>query len=229
MVLLGSNCGIEDFPAFLESPAKGFTAAPVFEFLATAENSETEFLGFELYYKFYLGPSDPQIQDDRETIGVFDDLVVRGFRRLNRARNSTLVEKPLIPVVADKGKRFAVQISFEDLTNPDQYPEITVTPIDVLTSPDTMTAQGLRRSVTYKSGAETGDYKRFNDFYEETPGTPDADITAAMWDEIQNSQPIVIALYVLSYGVEVSTTANLILYSRPLSLDYISWTFPASQ
>jgi hypothetical protein len=227
-----SACGLEDFPGFLSQPDEPLAGGDYFQFEATADNSEDDFRGFELYYKIYDPVNPSLIVDDQANIAVFDNLSTRGYRRINGPSDRVgNIARPLILVdpTDDKGKHFTVKVAFQasDLQQP-PYPRIEVDEdiAEPLVQESQMEVEDLRRGVNYRSlPYNTSEYKGFNDFVE--PGdVVDGDITydSDIWTAIDSGQPATLVLYVVSYGLYVPD--NRQLYSQPLMLGEIGITFP---
>jgi len=193
------------------------TGVEYFEFkkVTDAADVESEFRGFELYYRFY-----DEATADIEFANTFEELAAKGYRRVNSATDKvgTMPSRPLIPVSLipnDRDDIFTVRIDFTSITAPD--PIITATetddavpvpldlPIDI---------EDFRRAVAAESPSE--EYKQFSDFTE-----TDDDIATLVWPLFQIEGKLV--LYVLSYGIDIAE--NLALYSEPVWLGEITRYF----
>lgn len=78
--LLCISCGIDEIPV-LSKPQYGSinTIDKYFEFDVTKDNSEEEFRGFEVYYKFFSTNSDPGTQSNYTSA---KELEISGFKRI---------------------------------------------------------------------------------------------------------------------------------------------------
>ena len=246
LILLLNTCGLERFIQLHppSNPEKGGDNRV--SFTKTTANSEPEFIGFDLYYKFYGLLDDPY--SDLNAIVEFEDLEARGFRRIHYSTDKEgKIERPLIGI--DLNDRYPEEPPPADNTNdeftltaylsgaptdeltlkePIEYPIIiddgTPALIDgtepQLTGPVPILIEitDIRRDV-YDSTNDS--YKRFSDF-----SSGDADISS-IWSDIELGYPIQFAVYAVSYGYDISNFRPL--YSKPEILGIIERTFPLSE
>ncbi len=216
--ILLSGCGLPviitlSMPEYI-TPSLG-----VFSFKADSDNSETEFRGFELYYKILAVPGDNDLKS-------LDELLYNGFKRVSRASDpqerKNALDKPLITIeLADRGSNYTVAIDFSEsqlvaATEPDLAsldpgePEISVS---LASLPEPIV---IRRGVTYTTVPSSEDiFKRFNEIAD-----GDGDITNFSAIE---SGFVPLALYVLSFGRAADFTD---VYSVPLYLGESDILFP---
>jgi hypothetical protein len=166
------------------------------------------FRGYQLYYKYYSVDATP--------VSSFEDqtkMLAAGFTRVYSSDDSTYntpsmssIYNVLIdPDVSDREKNFFVWVSF--WKNDPQYgddPYLTISSTDptFLSSHTIM----LRRSVTDQS---TGFCKPFREF-----ASTDTDILT-LYNEFLTKGSIQIAFYVVTYGIQDTTTP---VYSIPVYL-----------
>lgn len=206
-----SSCGLERI-VYLEKPEPvTFSEADAtFTFRKILENDEYEFRGFELFYK--LQTVDETTEGD---IQDFNTLASKGFFRVSSDRDrSTNIDKPLIEVPFKDGTEFDIVVDFSPIPNP-----VVSTP-DETTVPDV----NMRRGVAYTSGPDIYSFEHF--YYSlllsDAIGGNDADISSAVWVDIEAGNPVLLVLYVLSYGKK-----DLVVdvYSEPLYLGNIGIIF----
>lgn len=207
------QCGLEYLP-FLKAPADPDVrdADKIFEFTRT--NTELEFRGYELYYKFYTIDQDPNT-----TITTLAGLKADTFQRMSNATDTEtkpLIQIPLLDVTA---------YTFTLLFN--QFP--TAADPRFVSSPSGITGQ-LRRSTVYGStqGNEPGFFKHFPESVDQTDQTyelDDEDIESQVWAVINSDPPgdnVRLAVYALSYGLKDYTSP---LYSDAVYLGDITINF----
>jgi len=212
------QCGLGYIP-FLSEPLSLFAndADKTFQFKRTSDNTEAEFLGFEIYYKFYTESVEPD-----NTIITYSALSPNGFSRLSSSddlRNH--ISKPLIKIPFGNTNTITFTLDFNQV--PEKDPETSSTDL-------TVGDVSLRRSVYYDSdqGTEPDHCKHFPETEDDTPETyedNDNDIDSSVWTIISTaptSDNVKLALYVLSYGLENYT---LPLHSDALYLGYITVNF----
>ena len=74
-----SQCGLEYIPYLSQPVSLGANDADkTFKFIRTGDNTEVEFLGFEVYYKFYIESQEPD-----DSITTFSALFPNGFRNFH--------------------------------------------------------------------------------------------------------------------------------------------------
>jgi hypothetical protein len=211
-----AGCGLENVP-ILSQPGFLIPSGDVFRFkkiLANGDATEPGFRGYDIYYKIYKISSLVDIN-----ILTIEELAQK-FRRLTFYTTSGGVfPSPLVPIAsADLTASFEINVDF----SPDLLDEARPQLKSIPNTPDTPTSpidiEDFRRGlgVTYTSSSET---KRFAHFAEN-----DADIDPTIWADIEVSAEVLIAAYVVSYGVDAQYGA---LYSIPLYLQTIQLQLPA--
>lgn len=125
-----AGCGFESSPSIKPPPSDTITmplteSESVFSFGIPTDNNPEYFEGFELYYKLYFFDSadsawagqslDPDVES--EEITIFENLAIRGFRRLYGSP-AALETPPLIPLAAaDKSDAgLIVELDFSNLS-----------------------------------------------------------------------------------------------------------------
>jgi hypothetical protein len=244
LILLLNTCGIEQFVPQLNPPSNPGEYGGEFEFTKTIYNSETEFIGFDLYYRMYGSGDIPDLSD----ISEFADLGANGFRRIHASSDRKgQIQLPLIPIDINDRKdtpppsptsndTFTLTVDFKGvdptLELVDPYPKIVDDGDDIddkglIDSPDDdplklpdpppilIEITGIRRDV-YDSSDDS--YKRFSEFSEGDP-----DITNAIWSAIAIDDDVIIVLYAVSYGYDFTVGP---LYSKPVKLGELERTFP---
>ena len=95
LILLLNTCGIESYLQ-LNPPEDGEASGDKFSFWKSYYNSESEFRGFDLYYKMYLTTESP----DFNKIIEFEDLAANGFWRIHASSDvkEKTTQRPLIPI-----------------------------------------------------------------------------------------------------------------------------------
>jgi hypothetical protein len=204
-----SGCGLEYYSLLNPpNPIYGTSTDGTFQFSAGSANNEFEFLGFELYYKFYR----PVLDSPENSINTFEELQTKSFRRLNNAGSDTINSrsKPLFWSEAFKGTTYTVTIDFfTDPGNPTV--SATVTPQREIT--------GLLRGVDALPPPYDSLFKPFYNYE-----IADEDITPDIYNSyIIPGLPVTLVLYVLSYGKD---STGLELYSQPIYLGDKLLTFP---
>lgn len=205
------SCGIDELPVL--SPPLKLTESDsngTFSFKILTSNSELEFRGFEVYYKFYSLANDALLLAE-SNLSYYSDMKDYGFFRLTRYNSDDDADKnndnslPLIKVEPlQRGFEAEVVINFSDITNP-YITSSTETNGLVLTPGDL----GFRRGVVEVDN--TGYYKSFTDTLE-----GDEDLDNITVDEAETG--IYISLYVFSFGKKEHTEP---IYSQALHLSRI--------
>ncbi len=206
-----SSCGLERI-VYLQQP-NFVTISAVdksFTFRKTLENDEYEFRGFELYYKLQTGDETTE-----DAIEDFNTLGSKGFFRVSSDTDrSTNIDKPLIEVPFKDGTEFDIVVNFSLIPDP-----VVSTP-DETTVPDV----NMRRGVAYTSGPDIYYFEHFDYSWllGDAINLSDADISTAVWADIEAEIPVFLVLYVLSYGKK-----DLVIdvYSEPLYLGKIEIIF----
>jgi len=212
-ILTFTQCGIPQPYKQLIAPDPVYeSSVAFFTFKKSTAVVETEFWGFELYYRFY-----EEGTSDIEFANTFEELATKGYRRVNSATDKVgfLPAKPLIPVsLNDRDDIFTVTVDFTAITAPD--PTITATETDnavPVPLDDPINIEDFRRGVADEAPDE---YEQFSDFVD-----TDDDISALDWSSFEIKGKLV--LYVLSYGKNVLTNTDL--YSEPVWLGEITHDF----
>ncbi len=184
-----SACGLESI-VYLNPPEPvSFSSVPPNAvFRKTLDNGdiskEPGFRGFELYYKIYPDTDTDINITDRDT------LLTKGFFRIaSEDDREGSISMPLffVPLSDRGGKEFDITVDFSTLPNPE------VKAADPSTTEDFT----IRRGVVYIEGPYIDQFKHFDkDEFE----LEDADMTEDVYNSIQNSQPVYLVLYALSYG-----------------------------
>ena len=210
-ICLLPQCGLEYIPYLSEPLSLGSFVDDTFQFIRTTENTEAEFLGFEIYYKFYKTDQSPD-----DTITDFNTLITRGFRRLSSSTDDPdliSISEPLIKIPSTNVDTITFTIDFSPL-----FPNEPTTLND-----STITNVILRRGVYYGSGTFDQQYKHFHkNFDPNTYLQGDADLGSDIMQEITNGIELRLALYVLSYGLKEFT---LDIFSDAVYLNYIDVNF----
>jgi hypothetical protein len=224
--LILSGCGLESF-VFLNPPiAEILGSDSKFQFTAGSSNNETEFRGFEVYYKIY----DPADSIDT-SFNTFEEMVLKSFIRINNGPSvdtQNSLSRPLIkvhystvPAENDRGKNLRAIIDFSNPSKTTgEYPQITTVGIisDSLYQP--VLINEARRGITYTLPNPPNEFKRFCDF-----ARNDQDISPSIFDSyISQNFQIVLVLFAISYGIDTGT--NLEVYSQPVWLGDEKITFP---
>lgn len=216
VVVLGSlllwlplcGCGIETF--ILLNPPSAFTYGGIgqFKFQATSENSESSFLGFEVYYRIFRNSESIPVSFE-----TFDTLVAAGFRRMNRASDIPgNVDKPLVePAAADIGTSYQVTIDFQDIVPELEYPTVRTD------AAAPRIYKEVRRGVAASS-------VEFKNFYTDEFDTGDTDASAGAIEDIASGLSVTVVCFALSYGIDLSS--GLEVYSQPVWLGNGTFTFP---
>ncbi|MBN2443413.1 MAG: hypothetical protein JXJ04_18775 [Spirochaetales bacterium] len=222
------TCGIDEIPV-LSKPQKGNTSDTfnTFEFRITENNgcvegcykTEPDFLGFEIYYKFFSSDLDGQnaanSQSNKLTV---NELESNSFRRIsfyindNNCDKPTRIQKPLIPVPKDnRGKQSLITISFNAMESTGNiYIKAVAEETDGLSEIRGVDELEIRRNIEDPEKLEF--FKSFEDFT-----TSDADVNGVGSLELEES--LIILVYVLSYGkYNLSET----IYSEALCLSWIN-------
>ncbi|MBW8003941.1 MAG: hypothetical protein FVQ80_18420 [Planctomycetes bacterium] len=210
-LLFLSGCGLEDL--LYLNPPENPVAHPgdkTFTFYKTLENSELEFRGFEIYYKFYTWDQYPEsnITDRTKFEGM-------GFKRLSSASDKKdNISRPLIfvPILDRTTKDFTVTIEFESV------------PDHIITATASVPSQPIevRRGVAYDASPYLDYFKHFDQATHSAFESSDADVSPEVWTAIEGIDNIYLALYALSYGKK-----DLIedVYSVPVYLGDIEVKF----
>jgi len=239
LILLLNTCGIEQFIPQLNPPSNPVKSGETVSFWKTTNNSETEFIGFDLYYRMYRSQDNPDPND----IVEFQDLGVNGFRRIHASSDKEgQIEHPLIRIQPNDrtpggsppdNDQFKLTVDFTgvqstlDLVDP--FPKIVDDGTPTLIDPNPLPGDSslpdpppilieitdIRRDVP----DETSDsYKRFSEFSD-----GDLDITTEIWDAIEIGEAKIV-LYAVSYGYDFVNFRSL--RSEPVKLGEIDRDFP---
>ena len=213
------QCGLEYLPYLSQPISLGANDADkTFQFIRTGDNTEAEFLGFEVYYKFYIESQEPD-----DTITIFNALYSNGFTRLSSSSDlKNLISKPVIKIPFGNTNTITFTLDFNQAPTP-KDPETG-------SNDPTVVDVSLRRAVYYEpgEGSEIDRFKHFPDTLDDTTETyqeNDSDIASSVWsliDELPTGENVRLALYVLSYGRKDYTVD---IYSDALYLGYITVNF----
>jgi len=188
-LLTMAQCGLEYLP-YLTPPISLGPSVNTFTVRKPVDNDteidlpEWQYLGIELYYKFYLPTDTPD-----NNLTELSELNTTGFRRISSPGDqATSVQKPLID-----GKTFLGDINFT--INMDNLDIIKTFP-----TPTVTVVSETRRGVLY--GNFEPDYPFFQQFLFADFDAADADVGASIYDYIDTtpSSKITMAMYALSYG-----------------------------
>jgi hypothetical protein len=245
LILFLNTCGIEQFIQ-LNPPTTGAAFGDQFSFLKTYYNSESEFKGFDLYYRLYTVDESP----DLNAIIEFEDLAANQYWRVHRSSDvkNVQIQRPLIPIdLNDRdpspnppestNDSFTLTVDFTSVI--DTFPKIVddgttalIDRIDVgppevyepsLPDPPPILIEitDIRRGANYETISREDEFKRFSDF---NAGDVGKDLSAEVWQKIDTGAAVKIVLYAVSYGY--SFAQNRTLYSEPLRLGEIVRVFP---
>ena len=205
------QCGLEYIPYLSQPLSLGSFVNDTFQFIRTTEYAETEFLGFEIYYKFYKQGQSPD-----NTITDFNTLITRGFHRLSSSTDDPgriTIAEPLIKIPSTNVGQITFTIDFNPVNpnEPRTFNDSTI--VDVF----------LRRGVYYSSGPFDQQYKHFDKSFDlDTYLQGDADIGTEIMQEITSGNDLWLAAYVLSYGLK---DLSFDIYSDAVYLNYIEVNF----
>ena len=212
------QCGLEYIPYLSEPVSLGANDTDkTFQFIRTGDNTEAEFLGFEVYYKSYIESQEPD-----DTITTFSDLFSNGFTRLSSSSDlKNLISKPVIKIPFGNTNTITFTLDFNQVPVKDPGTSSTDPAVDEVS---------LRRAVYYEpgEGSEIDRFKHFPDTLDDTTETyqeTDSDIDPSVWsiiDELPTGDNVRLALYLLSYGRKDYTVD---IYSDALYLGYITINF----
>lgn len=207
--LLAAACGLPS-PYSLSPPTcpeQAVLGEPWFKIESTTDNSESEFRGFELYYKCYLKTVD--IESNYGSLSSESTLRSAGFLPVCSETDTSpsAHSVPLIPIaLADRGKSFRITVDFDSLGGG------TYEATYAYTRPDTaiVVSKGVRRYVVDTPvSCKTFDFGQFSAAdldYGKIKGT------------VPSGGPFYIAMYALSYGLQDIATP---IWSWPVYLGYV--------
>ncbi len=212
------QCGLEYIPYLSQPVSLGANDADkTFQFKRISDNTEAEFLGFEIHYKFYT-----EIEAPDDTIVTYSALSPNGFTRLSSSDDRrNLISKPLIKIPSGNTNTITFTLDFDQVPEKDPGTSSTDLTVDDVS---------LRRAVYYEpgEGSEIDSFKHFPDNLDDTTDTykqTDSDIDSSVWPIINDfpaGDNVRLALYVLSYGRKDYTVD---IYSDALYLGYITINF----
>jgi len=242
LILLLNTCGIEQFIPQLNPPSNPVKSGETVSFWKTTNNSETEFIGFDLYYRMYRSQDNPDPND----IVEFQDLGVNGFRRIHASSDKEgQIEHPLIRIQPNDrtpggsppdNDQFKLTVDFTgvqstlDLVDP--FPKIVDdgtsdlidladgdTPLATYPPPPILISiTDIRRDVY---NATDDSYKRFSEF---SSGDDDIKSYPKVWTDINNGLSVKIVIYAVSYGYDIANKGPL--RSEPVKLGELDRDFP---
>jgi hypothetical protein len=206
------SCGIESI-SFVEGPDEPFNedtlgATITFDHNNSFVNQSDDFLGYELYYKFYDDSVIDPWEDDQNSIlaepiptGI-GRLTNRGYRRIIRGDQEEAI--PVI-LVTNKGLSYTIELDFFKSGGD----------TDAVASWDdgTPTTIILRRN-TPADDVPGQEFRSFFGAFDEAHEDVDSDIEAAA-----AANELGVAIYGLGYGIEGGTFRQL--YSEPVYLGYM--------
>jgi hypothetical protein len=205
------GCGLEWWP-YLEPPGipdEALPSTPFFQVInVVVVPQELEFLGFELYYKFYSSDQASQ-QTSESGLTTRADLVAAHFWRMcseGKLSEQTLPSIPLIDVdVGDRGDAFMTRVDFQLLETPKAvyYYGVPVKERDIK----------IRRYAT----DAVDDTKTFDQ--SELKET-DVDLRSVTWT---SGQYLYLVVYAFRYGLYNFTDQ---IYSDARYLGYVRYTIP---
>ena len=206
LVLLEGGCGLPS--SYYLNPPTGPSAldpADDFQISSSNANSEPEFRGFELYYKFYAAEGDVQNSlggpsNDVTTLTNAHFLTVCS----GADANIDVRTPPLIPVdVVDRGLAFTVTISVP----------VNSAASASYTTPNTAKNVQINRHVRALTGSKPF---TFNSTLAGNYLLSDADMQGVMGSI--SGGVIYLAMYAVSYGLQDLSTP---IYSYPVYLGYL--------
>jgi len=208
-VLALAGCGLEKWP-YLEPPGDSPDAEPWTPFFQVINVTprESEFLGFELYYKFYSSDQSAQ-QTSESGLTTRAALVAAHFWRMcspGKLSEQTLPAIPLIDVdVGDRGDAFLTRLDFQLLETPKAvyYYGVPVKERDIL----------IRRYAT-------DSYSNTKTFAQSELTETDIDLASVNYT---SGQYLYLVVYAFSYGL-INFTDQL--YSDARYLGYVRYTMP---
>ncbi len=218
---MGSGCGLPTISYLAEPLNAGLGLGNTFHFTHDSTNNNTgDFLGYQVYYRFYDSSSASNLTTDQNDIESSTTpgialIQSRGYRQILPDQTAGLpVTPPLIPfTTAEKAQPIVVTLDFN--------PDIT-TPIDATasTSDGVLTVKLKRNNPVYPA-PNTDTLKSFltNDYT-----TVDNDIPP---DVTLGSGSVTIALVVVSYGFDFASFTPM--YSVPVFLGNIDIPFKTLQ
>ena len=206
-----ASCGIPttQYLGPVDADSIVWTASPAtvtFEHNAL-DNSTENFLGYEIYYKFYAqtpNPTDGQFGTDLAVIDAaapgtgLNTVLNQQFRRITGANTASVVA-PLIPVdPSDSTGVFAISLIF-----PDKASQL---------SPDPTTAQYLAEVIELARQPDTGLFGETFESDDLTTSPNDADIPAGI---PPTDLFIHMGIVILAYGTDNTGGTFQTLYSNP--------------
>jgi hypothetical protein len=214
VALLVAGCGLPS-SYYLTPPATPPTLAspigyPVFQVISTTDNSESEFRGFELYYKCYR--ITETLESGFGENSLESDLRAKGFLPVCSELDSTPTGRrvPLILVdPLDRGLDFTVTVDF-NLPGSATYARYQYTGPVTLSS----VSVEVRRYISDGAGAcKTFDATEFL--------ATDLDISRIFAGALTDGS-FYLAMYALSYGLQDISTP---IWSWPVYLGYVEIRF----
>lgn len=204
------GCGLETVTV-LNEPMVGSVdnSNHTIKFYGTSKNSEIQFKGFDLYYKFYKIDDYDSLQADMNlNISNPDDLIEKGFFKI--VKSTDIQGNPTEPLIyippLYRGSSYTVTIDFSNIFNVVNKSD----PVIYTDNSNIVSDLQIRRGVTDASGF-------YKSFYDYDFSSPDADLTNVV-DVNPSSESIYIAFYVFSYGSDFENT----YYSNACYLGYLT-------
>ncbi len=218
VVLNNYGCGLENI-VYLSPPGNPTLASPInktFTINSTSKNNEAEFLGFELYYKFYnISSSFPPSVED------VDDLKSYGYLPVCSEADSASGKyvnhsRPLFEVPPlQRGTTFAITINFPN-------PTVAQSDQPILVYNGGQLSWTIRRDIGDEDGTSIT-YQKGKPFIGIPASFPaynssDTDISSVYGASASYSYNVYLVIFAMSYGRADITTH---LYSPPVYLGYI--------
>lgn len=239
-VLLACGCGLPS-PYFLSPPGQSIQASPgnqVFTINRTTANVDQlgiQFLGFEMYYKFYADPSliennlsgntNIDEYDLRNTYHFLPVCSQLDFFSLTPPADLH-TNKPLLPVQSGNTSTIFITITFSN--SPNTQPVVLYNGAP-LPAPGLSEPLSIRRNVGDTTGFQSSTYQQPKPFIQPslgqpypytidgTPrGNPDPDVQLP-WETVKTTGVAYLAIYAMSYGMQSFTP----IFSSPVYLGYI--------
>jgi hypothetical protein len=228
-----SQCGLPS-SFFLNPPGQGTLAlpgTPNFYVVSNTTNSETEFRGFDLYYKFFSTESSVNSGLAGSSYS-YTDLVSAGFMSVCANTDSSASSRvlPLITVPTSptnyRGTAFAIEFTIDAhgnfsyvrdntptaVANPEAYGAPGQDPWDMRRSIEDITTSHAKVFTINPSGSGTIEYT-----------TSDGDFSSDLYNALNTSTGAFLAMYAVSVGYD---SAEGYIRSYPIFLGYVRLSYP---
>ncbi|MFP4378338.1 MAG: hypothetical protein ACLFP4_14940 [Spirochaetales bacterium] len=207
--VLPASCGIPQI-VVLEAPevTRALRNPATVDFEHPVENDRDDFLGYELYYKFYE-PSNPDsaFSGDRSAIenaspsAVISTLTTLGYRRVHALANGN--QQPVVEVsAAERASQFTLTIDYP--------PNVTST--DTAAAIWSSSEEALARDLSLFGETESASFAP-GDIELSDPDMP-SDTTGAIGT-------IPMGLAVVAYGIDFTNNSFSAIYSRAAVADVL--------